>query len=1034
MAVKTAYSLLCAILCMIFSGFYTFGHTSSVRNDTLWSAIDSAEILKLKGRYEDAITILENCKIEANKRRDQKVLAKCNIELADVLRFTYYFTQESATVDEAFRLLEEADNIIRENPKEATDILPRYYIYLGKLIRDNGYSYGKQFADTVKVFLENAKVSLETGGASENEWARYHYESGVYNANIGAEKEAEYHFNRLLEIVVHHFHNLDYFRGLYLYEAGVFFFDSADLEKSLLCAQLAQYIFNHSSNRDITRTLNAEILIANGYYSTDATSSDGYLDALYHYRKALEIIHDTDNQNPTNETIILTNMGLAFYRLQMFDSSMQTVKKAMALNPARRTFEKSIQAMSLLNLGLLHNQSGEEQDALKYFEKAIETVVSNIGPKHYRTHLIYRLIGESFAKKGNYNLALGYLQKGLIALFDEFDEQDIYTNPTWTDIESVEPVLYILFEKAGVLFSRYQKDGHLNDLLAALELYNQGYVLMNIFLNQEIMSESIIIFFSNFRKSFQTSVDCAFQAYEVLPSEQHFQYALKFMEQSKYFLLLKSQQNAKLREEFEGNAQHFLSERALNSEIEYLKHNLEKIEKTQEEEIFKTRNIILEKTVQKSTLREKINKNFVSIPVIENSVPLTIGEIREELIHDAETIVEYYWSDNFIYTAVISKGGYEALVIPVTPELMNQITIYSGILSGNDSKERSGNSQFNQYLRSSHFLYQTLFEPVISATQKTGHNPDRTFTIIADGPLSFLPFEAFTTSLADTTVVSYWGLPYLCRDFVFNYMYSLNIKKQHRYNDVHGRNSGVLAMSYSSDMVNNTDLEKLRSENELPFSGREVEVVSGIFKYSRPRIVQNATEDQFKIFAPQHAIIHLAIHGQADTQDKYNSKLLFRQLPSSKEDGQLHAYELYDLDLSKTQLAVLSACETGLGKQLDGEGIFSIARGFVYAGCRSIVMSLWKVNDKSTSILMQYFYENLASGMTKDTALRKAKLDYISESDDFSAHPANWAAFISLGNVAPVSLDQGISMTRIVFAGLIVIIFGLGFYRLRSKS
>ena len=152
----------------------------------------------------------------------------------------------------------------------------------------------------------------------------------------------------------------------------------------------------------------------------------------------------------------------------------------------------------------------------------------------------------------------------------------------------------------------------------------------------------------------------------------------------------------------------------------------------------------------------------------------------------------------------------------------------------------------------------------------------------------------------------------------------------------------------------------------------------------------------------------MALHGVGDTLDMLNSKIIFRSAGDSVEDGNLYAHELYGIDLSSSQLAVLSACETGVGIQVPGEGIYSLARGFAYAGCPSIVMSLWRVSDETSAELMDLFYENLANGLEKDEALQKAKIKYLENANDLSAHPANWAAFISLGNNEPIKIQESL--------------------------
>ena len=102
------------------------------------------------------------------------------------------------------------------------------------------------------------------------------------------------------------------------------------------------------------------------------------------------------------------------------------------------------------------------------------------------------------------------------------------------------------------------------------------------------------------------------------------------------------------------------------------------------------------------------------------------------------------------------------------------------------------------------------------------------------------------------------------------------------------------------------------------------------------------------------------------------------------------------------QMVVLSACETGIGKEFPGEGIFSMARGFAYAGCPSIIMSLWRVNDEFTAKLMDDFYKNLKDGSGIPEAIRIAKMSFLDESSSFRAFPYYWSGFVSLGDPSPV--------------------------------
>lgn len=131
--------------------------------------------------------------------------------------------------------------------------------------------------------------------------------------------------------------------------------------------------------------------------------------------------------------------------------------------------------------------------------------------------------------------------------------------------------------------------------------------------------------------------------------------------------------------------------------------------------------------------------------------------------------------------------------------------------------------------------------------------------------------------------------------------------------------------------------------------------------------------------------------------------MAFTSQHTSEEDDFLYAYELYNMRLH-TDLAILSAYETGTGTLARGEGILSLGRAFKYAGCPNVAMSLWKVNDQTTGQIMQAFCKNLKEGMEKDEALRQAKLTFLSDPNSrMVAHPHFWAPFVLVGNDEPIN-------------------------------
>ena len=139
-------------------------------------------------------------------------------------------------------------------------------------------------------------------------------------------------------------------------------------------------------------------------------------------------------------------------------------------------------------------------------------------------------------------------------------------------------------------------------------------------------------------------------------------------------------------------------------------------------------------------------------------------------------------------------------------------------------------------------------------------------------------------------------------------------------------------------------------------------------------------------------------------------------------DDYLSSYDLSTMNINSA-LAVLSACNTGTGKLRKGEGIMSLARSFTQAGCQSTVMSLWPVNDCSTSSIMTSFYSNLAEGQNKNQALRNAKLTYLETANKMERNPYYWAAFVQFGNTKAMKFKQEFPLQNMAYIAIGLLTF-----------
>jgi CHAT domain-containing protein len=195
--------------------------------------------------------------------------------------------------------------------------------------------------------------------------------------------------------------------------------------------------------------------------------------------------------------------------------------------------------------------------------------------------------------------------------------------------------------------------------------------------------------------------------------------------------------------------------------------------------------------------------------------------------------------------------------------------------------------------------------------------------------------------------------------------------------------------------------------HDLPQTREEVREIGKVVGADAVLLLgKDATETAFKRQPlDQFRILHLAVHGFADTQYPERSALVLGADPKSGDDGLLQVREIIRLRLN-AELTTLSACDSGVGKLQGQEGVSNLVEAFLVAGSKSVVASLWNVDDASTSALMEDFYKRLVQGEPTSSALRNAKLDLLARFGDQES-PYYWAAFISVGETfAPIQIKR----------------------------
>jgi len=285
-------------------------------------------------------------------------------------------------------------------------------------------------------------------------------------------------------------------------------------------------------------------------------------------------------------------------------------------------------------------------------------------------------------------------------------------------------------------------------------------------------------------------------------------------------------------------------------------------------------------------------------------------------------------------------------------------------------------------------LARELYDLLLGSIQEIKKSPR--ITIVADGKLHLLPFEALVGPEGDYLIVSH----------LVDYSPSATVFCKTRKESATQR--GKLPFLGIGDIPQRLGdaFFRLRNVrlNPLPASKDEViSIAELVGNKSIELLGEHATEGALKALPlSDFQILHFALHGISSEGGIKTSALVLAPNPETGEDGFLEASEISDLNLN-SDLVVLSGCDTGLGDYLQPDGVVSLARSFLLAGAKTVVASLWGADDYYTRTLMKRFYSHLVQGMDKGSALRLAKLALINFYGREKALPVYWAGFVMIG-------------------------------------
>jgi CHAT domain-containing protein len=399
-------------------------------------------------------------------------------------------------------------------------------------------------------------------------------------------------------------------------------------------------------------------------------------------------------------------------------------------------------------------------------------------------------------------------------------------------------------------------------------------------------------------------------------------------------------------------------------------------------------------------MKLKIRRENPAYAQIRYPQPVTVENIQTNLLKENTILLEYFLGEEHSYLWMISSDSVEMLQLPKREIIEAKVQVYLEHISKPPSPR--------PFSKIGHELYSLLIPSKLIKKNEKTH-----LLIIPDGILNYLPYEALMTKLS---LDDHPQSNYLISEYEISYVPSastaLFLKEQIKKENTHMKLLALGDPDFNLKKVNSNNLRSAAKDtlsfseeiyrdyrlHPLEYSRKEVENIANLYSEKRRKVFlgEAACEENFKQQdLTQFENIHFSTHGILDEVYPARSAIVLTIDDDPVEDGYLQMHEIFNINLN-ADLVVLSACQTGLGKLIKGEGMVGLSRAFFYAGTASLVVSLWPVNDRSTSELMVNFYKKLHEGFSKRSSLRQAKLELIKHGGIWG-HPFHWAPFILIG-------------------------------------
>jgi CHAT domain-containing protein len=589
-------------------------------------------------------------------------------------------------------------------------------------------------------------------------------------------------------------------------------------------------------------------------------------------------------------------------------------------------------------------------------------------------------------------------------------------NPVIDLIEPVQRSINVLKAKYTILWEIYSSNHKIDYLLAASETSELIIALIEKVRINISEDESRLVLGDRYRDSYLFTIRDFDICYKNTGNKLYLEKAFEYSEKSKVAGLLASTRELKATQFHIPNDISEL-ERRLKMEISFYEARIseENLKRPPDSSLISDwKGSVLTASQKRDSLIALIEKQYPEYYLIKYNTEVIKPADIPGVTGRNTNYLNYVVSDSVLYIFLANRKNLQLITIPIDSGFFNDIRQFRNQLSMPSDNAKSSFVQFN---KAGINLYKKVIEPVRK------YLISNKLLISPDNILSYIPFEALPVMQLPGENILFNEIPYLMNEFRISYTYSATLLSESLKKDYSLTNSLIaFAPVYSGtidvDSLLNTRQTRVSTLHDLQYARTEAEYVTDLTG-GKLYINNNARESVFKAEAGKYDIIHLAMHTVLNDQYPMYSKMLFSQVKDSVEDGNLNTYEVYGVPLN-AKMVILSSCNTGTGVLHSGEGIQSLARGFVYSGSQSVVMSMWEIEDRSGAEIVKSYYKYLRNGASKSNALRKARISYLKNADMLRSHPYFWSALVIYGNNDPLYYSTKLAL---ISGSVILLIF-----------